>query len=330
MEVVSESRARWSGGPRPRRCHRSSTAQSLSALTILCCLFAAGAVPAFASGGSSFVVHTNYLGPSDASRISSARANANRLLSLAWFPAGAQRLTTWIHLKGFELSIPGASIGDPDQVDIARFYLAGPKSQGVSWLNTRTPVGGSLDGRGGTNRANLEWSYYFASPATFPYSDLQYTKRILPDGNVELRIDAQVEWTPQKSRFSIIPSGATLVEAVYLPGNGTTHSESKRLSASTTNVEAIAAIRRQIDALPVAYPGISSCPYVKPGTITVHFFRSAHTREFASVFFDRESCDDVWVSLYSSTHQLLGKGEDGGDFGAIPSVTKLLGLKNAS
>jgi len=81
---------------------------------------------------------------------------------------------------------------------------------------------------------------------------------------------------------------------------------------------------------PVAYPGISSCPYVKPGTITVRFFRSAHTREFASVFFDRESCDDVWVSLYSSTHQLLGKGEDGGDFGAIPSVTKLLGLQNAS
>jgi hypothetical protein len=303
--------------------------RSISALMTLCCLLAAMAVPAFASGGSSFVVKSVYLGPSDASRMSSARADANRLLSLAWFPAGARKLSTWIHLKGFELSEPDASIGDPDQIDIARFYLAGPKSQGVSWLNARTPEGGSSEGSGGTDRANLEWSYAFPFTPILPQSDLQYSKRILPDGNVEFRIDAQVAWTPQKSRFSIVPSGATLVEAVYVPGSGQTYPVSKRLTASTTSVETIATIRRQIDALPVAYPGIVSCPYETPGSITVHFFDAAHVRAFATAYFASSSCGDVRISQFSSTHRFLGSGDDGGGYDAVPSVMKLLGLKNA-
>jgi hypothetical protein len=248
-------------------------------------------------------------------------------MSLAWFPADARRLSTWIHLKGFELSEPAATIGDPDQIDIARYYLAGPKSQGVSWLNARIPAGGSLDGEGGTDRANLEWSYAFPSTAILQQSDLQYTKRILPDGDVELRIDAQVAWTPQKSPFSIIASGATLVQAVY-SGSIQTNSVSKPLTASTRSVATIAALRRQINALPVAYPGIMSCPYENPGSVTVRFFRSPHVRAFATVFFASSSCGRVQVSQFSSTHQLLGRGEDGGGFVAVPCVMKLLGLKN--
>src|SRR5664280_1119019 len=118
LVAMSDSQTQASGGSWSRGPgHRSSMVRSISALTILCCVMAATAVPAFASGGSSFVVKSIYLGPSDASRISSARADAHRLLSLAWYPAGARRLSTWIHLKGFELSAPGASIGDPDQID---------------------------------------------------------------------------------------------------------------------------------------------------------------------------------------------------------------------
>jgi hypothetical protein len=249
-------------------------------------------------------------------------------MSLAWFPAGARRLSTWIHLKGFELSGPGASIGDPDQIDIARFYLAGPKSQGVSWLNARTPVGGRADGYGGPNRANLEWSYAFSSTEILPQSDLQYLKRILPDGNVEFRIDAQVAWTPEKSRFSIIPSGATSVEVVY-SGSNQPNFVSKRLTASTTSIATIATIRGQIDALPVAYPGIVSCPEEAPGSMTVRFFHSARDRAFATVYFASRSCGEVRVSQFSSTHHLVGSGDDGSGFDAVPSVMKLLGLKNA-
>jgi len=293
----------------------------------LCCLMAGTALPAFASGGSSFVVHSIYLGPSDASRILLARADAHRLLSLAWYPAGARRLSTWIHLKGFDLSEPGASIGDPDQIDIARYYLAGPKSQGVSWLNARAPAGGTSEGSGGTDRANLEWSYAFPFTPILPQSDLQYSKRILPDGDVEFRIDAQVAWTPQKSRFSIIPSGATLVEAVY-SGSNDPNFVSKRLTARTTSVATIATIRRQIDALPVAYPGPVSCPFEGAGTVTVRFFDAAHARAFATVFFASNSCGEVRINQFSSTHQLLGSGNDGGGYGAVPSVVKLLGIKS--
>jgi hypothetical protein len=288
------------------------------------------AAPAFASGQSIRVVDGVNLGPSDASRISTARADANRLLSLAWYPAGAQRLSTWIHLKGFNLSKPGASIGDPDQIDIARFYLAGPKSQGVSWLNARKPVGGTVEGYEGTDRANLEWSYFFPSTPILEQSELQYTKRILPDGNVEFRIDAQVAWSPQKSRFSIIPSGATLVEAVYSPGSEQARPVPRRLSARTTSALTIATIRREINALPVAYPGVVSCPFQGTGSVTVRFFKTPHARAFATVFFASNSCGEVRVSQYSSTHRLLGTGDDGGGYGRVPSVNKLLGIKSSA
>jgi hypothetical protein len=289
---------------------------------------AAMTVPAFASGQSARVVDGVNLGPSDASRISSARADAIRLLSLAWHPAGAQRLSTWIHLKGFDLSEPGASIGDPDQIDTARFFLAGPKSQGVSWQNARTPVGGTIEGYGGTDRANLEWSYYFPTTPILEQAELQYTKRILPDGSVEFRIDAQVAWSPQKSRFSIIPSGATMVEAVYSPGSAQARPVPRRLSARSTSVAIIATIRRQINALRVAYPGIVSCPYQGTGDVTVRFFKAAQSRAFAQVFFASNSCGEVRVSQFSSTHHLLGTGDDGGGYGDVPSVMKLLGIKN--
>jgi hypothetical protein len=284
-------------------------------------------VPAIASGGSSFAVHTNYLGPSDARRMVLARADAIRLLSLAWIPAGSRRLSTWIRLKGFELSEPDASIGDPDQVDITRFYLAGPKSQGVSWLNARIPSGGRRDGYGGPDRAKLEWSYAFPSTPMLSQTDLQYSKRILPDGNVEFRIDAQVAWTPEKSRFSIIPNGAIIVQAVYT-GRNQSNSVTKRLTASTTIASTIATIRNQINALPVAYPGIISCPYENPGTITVRFFRSILARSFATVFFASNSCGRVQIRQFSPTHRLRGTGFDGAGFDAVPTVMKLLGLKS--
>ena len=256
-----------------------------------------------------------------------ARTDANRLLSLAWFPAGARRLSTWIRLKGFELSKPGASIGSPDQIDIARFYLAGPKSQGVSWLNARTPSGGRSEGNGGTDRANLEWSYAFPSTPTLPYSDLEYSKRILPDGKVEFRVDAQVQWTPQKSRFSIIPDGAIIVQAVYT-GRSASGVVNKRLTASTTNVSAMATIRDQINALPVEYPGIISCPFVNSGTVTVRFFRALLSRSFATVYFSSTNCGRAQVRLFTPTHRLRGTGFDGARYEAVPSVMKLLGLKS--
>jgi hypothetical protein len=309
---------------------RRSIARRTSLLLSLCCVILAIGVPASASGRSSFVVHTNYLGPSDASRIRLARAEANRLLSIAWYPKGARELSTWIHLKGFELSEPAATIGDPDQIDKSRFFLAGPKDEGTSWLNARVPPGGSLDGRGGTDRANLEWSYSFTSTAILGQSDLQYTKRILPDGDVEFRIDAQVAWTPQKSRFSIITGEVSKVAAVYDPGAVAPKSMAKMVAVSTRNGTTIATMLRLINALPVAYPGFISCPYEAQGTVTVSFFRSTQKRAFAKAYFGSIVCGVVRISQYSSSNRLIGTGNDDGGYGAVPGIVKLLGLNVAA
>jgi hypothetical protein len=281
----------------------------------------------FASGLASKSTLAVTLGPSNSSRTASARADANRLLSLAWHPSGSRVLTTWVHTKGYELSAPMASLGDPDTIDIAHFYLAGPKSQGVSWLNARKPAGSTLSGEGGPDRAHLEWSYSFAFTPLLPDSDLQYSKLILPNGETEFRIDAQVSWTPQKSPFSIIPGGSASLNATFLPGYGQPAS-GKRM-VSTKNLSVIATIRTQINGLPVAYPGPLSCPSELPGSVIVQFFHSHELQAFAVVHFNSSACGFSRVTLYSATHTRIGSGDDGGGYRAVPRLMKLLGIANS-
>jgi hypothetical protein len=219
------------------------------------------------------------------------------------------------------------TLGSPDVVDIAHYFVAGRKYEGLSWLDGHVPKGSTLNGRGGTDRAHLEWSYYFPTTSFLAYADLQYVKLILPNGEVELRIDAQIQWTPQKSIYSIIGAGANRVTVAYVRAGSEPQPTNR--SVVTTDLTTISTIRNQLNELPVAYPGITSCPLETLGIITIKFYRAGQFNPFVIVSNEAGGCGAIRISQYSTGDQRIGSGKDAGGVGVTPAVAKLLGITNS-
>ena len=307
-------------------CRRIGSTAVVAAVASLTVSLIAGVIPASASPHPRTTVDGYNLGLSNKSRVAVATSEAGKLLGLAWFPPGSREATSWVRVNGHRYTENVPTIGGPDVVDVARYYVAGRKYQGLSWLNGHVPNGSTLNGRGGTDRAHLEWSYSFPV-VSFLSSDLQYTKLILPNGEVELRIDAQIQWTPQKSVYSIVGVGAKTLTAVFTPGGS--QLPSSKQSVVTHDATTISTIRNEVDALPVAYPGLMSCPFEPVGSVIIKFYRAGQTNPFAVVAAGAGGCGIIRVSQYGSGGQLIGSGNDGGGYGLIPTVEKLLGITNS-
>lgn len=256
-----------------------------------------------------------------------ATEEAKKLLGLAWFPPGSRTSTSWVDVNGHRYTEGVPTLGSPDVVDIAHYYVAGRTYQGLSWLSGHAPTGSTLDGRGGTDRAHLEWSYSFPAKSFLSFSDLQYTKLILPDGEVKLRIDAQIQWTPQKSAYSIVGRGASKLTVVFTPGGG--ERPSSKVTIVTTDAITIATIRDDVNKLLVAYPGAMHCPFESGSNMRIQFYRAGRTNPFVVVSAGAGGCGNVRVSQFATGGQLIGSGNDAGGYGLIPAVEKLLGATNA-
>lgn len=296
----------------------------VAALGLLVLTFTSGVSPASGALHSKSMAYGVNLGPSNPFRIAVARSRARELLALAWFPTGSREFGSWVRLNGHEYTEGVDRLGSPDVVDIARYYLSGPMNQGLSWLNGHVPKGARLNGRGGTNRGHLQWSYSFPAVLFLSYSDLQYTKLILPNGAVELRIDAQIQWTPQKSVYSIVGVGADKLTAAFMPGES--QLLSSKTSIVTNDTATISTFRNEVNALPVAYPGVMSCPFESAGSVTLEFYRAGETFPFAAVSTGAGGCGNIRVSQYSIGGQLIGSGSDGGGYNLMPAAEKLLGI----
>jgi hypothetical protein len=305
-------------------CRRSKALAVAAAVTSLTISFMVGVSPASASPHPRTTVDGYSLGPSNTSRVAVATSEADKLLGLAWFPPGSRTSASWIYVNGHQYTEGVPTIGSPDVVDIAHYYVAGGKYQGLSWLDGHVPKGSRLDGRGGTDRAHLEWSYSFPTTSFISFADLQYTKLILPNGKVELRIDAQIQWTPQKSAYSLIGVGANKLTAIVTTGALQRPTSTK--SIVTKNAATIASIRDDVNALPVAYPGVMHCPVESGGSMVLKFYRAHGTDPFAVASAGAGGCGDVFVRQYAADGKLIGSGDDGGGGGLIAEVEKLLGL----
>jgi len=287
----------------------------------------ASASPASASPQTRTIVDGFNLGLSNKSRIAVATREARKLLGLAWFPPGSRESSSWVRINAHRYTENVPTLGSPDVVDIAHYYVAGQKYQGLSWLDGHVPNGSTLNGRGGMDRAHLEWSYSFPAVSFLSVSDLQYTKLVLPNGEVELRIDAQIQWTPQKSVYSIVGVGAKTLTAVFTSGEGQRPSSKK--SVVTHDAVTLATIREEVNALPVAYPGVMHCPFEPVGSAIIKFYRAGQTDPFAVVSAGAGGCGTIRISQYASGGQLSGSGNDGGGYGLMPTVEKLLGITNS-
>lgn len=279
---------------------------------------------------ASMPVSAASLGPTNQQRQVLARTEAHHLVTLATLPAGSTRLASWTPALGPGLRGPAASPSAPDQVDLTHFYLAPGGVTTLSWLEGRWPRGGTLSGTGtgtgpGTPTVHSE-TFYYPSSSVLSQPQLEYTMLVTFQGQFELRVDAIVVWTPQKSRFSIVPGGAT--SAVITVDRGPDVKTNRVTTVTLTRSSMIDAMISKVNNLPVALPGISNCPLDLGASMTISFWRVGGTKPYAVVTADPSGCGSVNISEFGPTSALLGVGHDSNGQSLAKFVATSLSIKN--
>lgn len=269
-------------------------------------------------------------GPSNAERRVLATALAHRLFNFARLPSGSRRLSHWDPANGRELMGMGAVSSDPDQVHETRFYLAPHGEAALTWVEELSLRGGRETSYGtgsGPGQPTTHFvAFTFSSSAVLSEPQLEYSMLITPSGELGLRVDAVVLWTPQKPRSAFVALGATRLNVVVNRGyNVKTH----RVSVyHVTSGSLIASITAHVNALEVATPGVRSCPVDVGATMTLSLFRRGATRPFATVVADPGGCGSVNITQSHSAGSTAGVAHDAGGAGLAAYVARVLAIVN--
>jgi len=249
--------------------------------------------------------NASILGSSNAQRRALALKDAHHLLSLATLPSGSTRLLTWNRANGAALLSTSPVSGDPDQVDVTEYFLAPAGDAARQWLDARVPRGGTFSGSGSSSGPGTDdvtyLSFSFPTAASFLKDELQYSMLITAKGDLGLRVDADVTWTPRKSKYSIVAPGATKVVVIADRGLNVHHD-----TVSSTDRATINAFVTRVDELPASTPGVFHCPVDFGATLTVRFFRTGDHHPYAAVNAQSGGCGDVTVLQYNGAARLLG------------------------
>jgi hypothetical protein len=291
---------------------------------------ALGVLAPLASSGSPAFASSR--GPTDAQRRHLASVLAHRLLSLATMPPGARAFAHWNPRDGVAPPAMGILSSDPDEVDLTRYYLVAHADASRQWIELRTPRGARPSGTGtasGPGQATVyAESFTFASTPVLENPQLGYSMVRTPSGELGVRVDAVVTWTPQKPQSAFIGARAARVEVVVDRGPNVT---TKRVSRyEVTSAPLIGAIITRVNALPVASPGIHNCPVDLGATMTLSFFARGASRAFASVLADPGGCGAVTITQASSSTSRGGVAHEGGGPTLVAFVAHSLGVANAT
>lgn len=235
-----------------------------------------------------------------ASRSQAARAVAEQLLAKAVLPSGASGSAQEPAGDGGRLDFAPAAPADPDLVDLTRFAVV-PRSPAWvrSWLSEHPPSGSAPYAQGTVASASASEVWWVAR--SWPHSGDVLASRVLAvsvtalsGGRSAVRLDAEVTWLPPKPAGDLVPAGAAVLTAVL--SHGLNPGEPGHPLTTTRSRAVIAAIRDRVDALPVASPGVTSCPADFGQTLTLTFFAHAGGMPLAVVVADDGGCGFVRVT----------------------------------
>jgi hypothetical protein len=254
------------------------------------------------------------------------------LVKLATPPVGSIRLDRWSATDGTALlSAPGTP-DDPDKVDLTEFFLAPGGNRALNWLKDQVPKGGSTAGSGSSSGPGTDdeqfLSFSFRGTSILPSPELQYSMVITPKGLLGLRVDATVLWTPQKSPVSIVPTGAPQVVVTFNRGLNVTANIMTKVVVNDHGT--ISSILSKVNDLPVAFPGVSSCPADFGASMTLQFFLEDATNPYATVIADPGGCGSVTVEQFDANGALLGTAHDSGGYALVKYVATDLDITNWS
>jgi hypothetical protein len=258
-----------------------------------------------------------------------ARQDAARLLSLVRLPPGSKQLAREPIGDSHPLASAAQSIGDPNLVDLHRFFVAPMSAWKLCRYGRSHPPFGSTSragynsfGTSGTHGKTDEW---FVSYSWLPVKTLLDTRVLvisivaLPGHQSAIRVDAQVTWLPAKPAGDRIARGAKVLTAVLSAGMNP--GEPRHGPITTTDPAKIEAIREFINQLGVLPPGVRSCPIDFGQYLTISFRKQAQAKPFAVVAADTGGCEDVQVQRFGHvvTPALSG-------YGLVPLVERELGF----
>ena len=81
---------------------------------------------------------------------------------------------------------------------------------------------------------------------------------------------------------------------------------------TTTNAKVVVKIRSLVNQLPVAFPGVMSCPMDNGELLTITFYRAKQSTPFAKVIAHRTGCGSVEVEQLRHDGTVVGRAADQG------------------
>lgn len=283
--------------------------------------------------GTNLASATSALGPTNTQRHALALRDVRHLLAIAPLPPGARRFATYDVKYRSVLGQAQGLAGGPDTADAAEFFEAAHGAAATSWLN-RVRVGGAVHTGSGSSAGPGSFNATFVSfsfPATsiLQQPQLEYTMIATARGALEVRVDAEVQWTPRKSKYSQIPGDATKV-VVTVDNHALNGDRGVTTTTDSSNPADLKLLVTAINSLPAMNPGLMFCPFDNGSTVTLAFFVADSSTPYARVVAVPGGCGSVSISQYAADGTLLGATKVGGGTTLARFVAQTLHVKAAS
>ncbi len=241
--------------------------------------------------------------PDEATNEHAAEADAAALLGTLTLPAGAIASSTEPAGDGGALASAGLGPpATPNVVDDRTWWIVpGSSSATLAFVRSHPPAGAAPAGsdRGAIAGETTFESQTFAWPARAGVLSTRWlvvTVAQLSDGSTGVRLDAQVVWVTPRAASERIPAGAHRLAVSPL-------SEIKGGAApaqrpfSVDSPKRIAAVVALLNSLPVAQPGLRSCPLDLGIIIRLAFYARGSSAPAAVARIDPGGCRGVQLTI---------------------------------
>ena len=255
-----------------------------------------------------------------------AVADATAILASFAVPTGARKLSAAPSVGKGVLKASAQTLGTPDLVDKAEWWIAPGAPQGVlAWEARHLPRRFSSTGGGTTYGRNIAttWSQVFSLPGIHGVLDSrELVVLVVQDGDkTAIRVDAQVAWQPARPATEKVPAAAKAVTISIDPGLNQGGRKPQK-PVTITDPAKVRALTALINGLALFPPGVFDCPRDFGGNLVLTFRAGPRTPALAVATVDLSGCDGVDLTIGGKPQPTLaGPGTDSG-----PQILRLAGL----
>jgi hypothetical protein len=230
-----------------------------------------------------------------------ARLDVRARLEALRLPPSATRIEKAPRGKGSELLAPFIEPETPNLIDRPAFWVGpGDPNEVLAWIGRHPPRGSTLkvESSSGDHLVTTSWSIGFEWP---PIDGLVSERALLVTAvatathETTLRVDAQGVWIVPRPLSERVPAAPGLLEVSV----GRAGSPGRRLSID--NARLVRRIVASINRLPIAQPGVTSCPLESLHPVIVSLVFRAARRAPALAEAKQEmpvgTCDPMQLSI---------------------------------